>query len=309
MPKIIITGGSGKVGQAVIKHLLTRGHDILNLDIAPLPASISQGRVHTMRVDLTDSGQVLSALTSRFHPDCPFDPAREPLNARPDAVIHLAGLPRNMMVPDVETYRVNVMSGFNVLDAACRLGIKKVIVASTVCVYGQPYGEGDVPFPSFPVDEEVDVNPMDTYATSKVCVERTARGFERRFAGLVDVYVFRLAAVIGEDEYEDYFRTWINRPKELKAVGWSYLDSRDFGDMCHLAVHKDGLGFQIFNATNAEITVDHQSTTTEYLKKEAPEVKFTREMGETEAPLTNEKVQRLLGFRQEHYWRDYFSYS
>ncbi|KAL2831508.1 hypothetical protein BDW59DRAFT_140247 [Aspergillus cavernicola] len=303
--RIIITGGSGKVGQHVISHLLSRGHDILNLDITPLPAPLSE-QVHTLRVDLTDSGHVHSALTSRFHPACPF---YEPLNQIPDAVIHLASYPRNMIVPDGETYRVNTQAGYNVIEAATRLGIRKIIIASTVCVYGPPYAEGDADFPSFPVDEKVDTNPMDTYAISKVCVERTARGFARRFVSKkVDVYVFRLAAVIGPDEYETVFGKWKARPAEMRAVGWSYTDARDFGRMCDLAVLKDGLGFQIFNATNDEITVDTDLTTAKYLAEEAGDVPFTRKMGQSEAPLTNRKIKEMLGFREEHSWRKYFSY-
>ncbi|RDW68760.1 NAD-dependent epimerase/dehydratase family protein [Aspergillus mulundensis] len=313
MARIIITGGSGKVGQAVIKRLLTRNHTLLNLDIAPLPPSFSQ-RVHTLRIDLTDAGQVYSALTSRFTPSCPFDPAKEPLTERPDAVIHLAGHPRNMIVPDVETYRVNTVASYNVLEASCRLGIKKILIASTVCVYGQPYGEGDVPFPSFPVDEEVDTNPMDTYAISKVCVEKTARGLARRYNHLrhaVDIYVFRLAAVIGEGEYEECFLDWIADPAKMKAVGWSYTDARDFGEMCHLAIEKDGLGYQVFNATNDEITarLSDDETAEAFLRKNAPGVQFTREMERREAPLTNRKVKDLLGFREEHPWSKYFNYD
>ncbi|BCS29282.1 NAD-dependent epimerase/dehydratase family protein [Aspergillus puulaauensis] len=123
MGRIIITGGSGKVGQYAIPVLLSHGHTILNLDIAPLPPHLSQ-KVHTLHVDPTDSGQVHSALTSPFH---------SPLNQIPDAVIHLAGIPRNMIVPDVETFRVNTQAGYNVIEAACRLGVKKIIIASTMC--------------------------------------------------------------------------------------------------------------------------------------------------------------------------------
>ncbi|KAL4925220.1 NAD-dependent epimerase/dehydratase family protein [Aspergillus undulatus] len=309
--KIVVTGGSGQVGRAVITHLLNTGHDILNLDISPLPADISLGRVHTLRVDLSDAGHVHAALTSRFHPDCPFKPDREPLNQLPDAVIHLAGYPRNMFVPDVETYRVNTMASYNVIEAACRLGIKKIIIASTACVYGPPYAEGVIEFPSFPVDEEVDANPMDAYGISKVCVEKTARGFARRWMDHgVDIYVFRIATVMEGNEYERWFRQWIEHPGQMKAVGWSYTDARDFGRMCELAVEKNGLGFQIFNATNDEITADTKGVSTvEFLEKEAPRVEFTREMGENEAPVTNRKIKDLLGFRQEHSWRDYFSYD
>jgi nucleoside-diphosphate-sugar epimerase len=303
--RIVVTGGSGQVGQHVIATLLAHGHDILNLDLAPLPPHLAS-KVHTLRTDLTDSGQVHSGLTSRFHPTCPFDPAREPLNQIPDAVIHLAGYPRGMIVPDGEMYRTNTQSSYNVMEAACRLGVKKILVASTVCVYGPPYAEGAMDFPSFPVDEEVDADPMDIYAISKVCVERTARGLAKRFAAFgVDIYVFRIAAVIEPGEYKRFFEAWGSDPVDHKAVGWSYTDARDFGKMCHLAVLKDGLGFQIFNATNDEITVQTELTSTEFLENAAPGVPFTREMGETEAPLTNCKARELLGFVQEHSWRMY----
>ncbi|KAI9368919.1 hypothetical protein BJX61DRAFT_549978 [Aspergillus egyptiacus] len=292
---ITVTGGSGKVGQHLIAHLLSRGHSILNLDLAPLPAPLS------------DHGQVHNALTSRFHDSSPY---HTPLNAVPDALIHLAGYPRNMIVPDVETFRVNTQAGFNVLDAACRLGIKKIIIASTACVYGPPYGEGEVEFASFPVDEETETVPMDTYGISKLCVEHTARGFARRFAQFgVDIYVLRLAAVIAPGEYAMYFDKWRRNPAEIKAVGWSYTDARDFGRMCELAVGTDGLGFQVFNATNDEITAETESTG-EFLRRETRGVvRFTREMEGREAPLSNRKIKDVLGFRQEHPWQRYYSYS
>ncbi|KAL4874597.1 hypothetical protein BJY04DRAFT_225853 [Aspergillus karnatakaensis] len=306
--RIIVTGGSGKVGQSVLTTLLAHGHTILNLDITPLPPTFPhRDRIHTLLVDLTDLGQVHSAFTSRFHDSCPFPP--ESLNQIPDAVIHLAGHPRNLIVPDCETYRVNTQAGFNVLDAATRLGIKKIIIASTVCVYGPPYGEGCFEFPSFPVDEEVDVNPADTYAISKVCVERTARGFARRFEKVgVDIYIFRLAAVLNPEDYERMNEIWSRNPSERKAVGWSYTDARDFGEMCECALNVDGLGYQIFNATNDEVTVDTGSTV-EILRREAPGVKVTREMERWEAPLTNRKIREVLGFRQGHSWREQFGYQ
>lgn len=85
--RIIVTGGSGKAGQYVIEYLLNQGHHVLNLDLIPLPAPISD-RVHTIRVDLADSGQVYSAFISHFRLTEPF---REPLDLLPDAVLHLAG--------------------------------------------------------------------------------------------------------------------------------------------------------------------------------------------------------------------------
>lgn len=59
----------------------------------------------------------------------------------------------------------------------------------------------------------------------------------------------------------------------------------------------------MFNATNDTITV--KGTTREFLERECPGVKVTREMGEREAPLSNRKIREVLGFRDVHDWRKY----
>jgi nucleoside-diphosphate-sugar epimerase len=130
--RIVVTGGSGKVGRAVISHLLKAGHAVLNLDIATPPANDSLG-CHTLKVDLTNLGQVFNALSSHFAISEPLPQGPPP---RPDAVIHLAGYARNLIVPDDETFKTNVTSTYNVVEAACKLGIRKVVIASSICVYG-----------------------------------------------------------------------------------------------------------------------------------------------------------------------------
>lgn len=298
--RIIVTGGSGKAGQHIISYLLDQGHDILNLDLAPLPAPLSD-RVYTMRVDLTDAGQVYSAFGSHFHLTEPF---REPLGAVPDAVIHMAGFARNMLIPDTETFRCNASSQYNVIEAAHRMNIKKVVLASSVSVYGVAYAEGDIGYDSFPVDEDVDANPMDTYAISKICGERVARGFARRYGS--DVYVLRIGRIVAPEEYkEEMFDDYVKKPENWSPHGWSYMDTRDLGQICDLAVQKNGLGFQIFNAVNDEIT-NYTSSAAEFLKKLFPGVPFTREMGPREAPISNKKARELLGFRQNHPWQRYY---
>lgn len=298
--RIIVTGGSGKAGQHIIRYLLQQGHDVLNLDLVTLPAEFSD-RVHTMIVDLADSGQVYCALSSHFHLTEPF---REPVNLMPDAVIHMAGYSRNMIAPDNETFRSNTMSTYNVIEAACKLNIQKIIIASSITVYGVSYAEGDVDFPSFPVDEEVDANPMDTYAIAKVCGERVARGFARRFQR--DIYVLRIGRIVAPEEYkEPMFDSYVKEPEKWAVHAWAYTDARDLGKMCDLAVHKDGLGFQIFNAVNDEIT-NYASSTAEFVAKISPNSPLTREMGQREAPVTNRKMKELLGFRQDHPWQKYY---
>ncbi|KAF2810631.1 NAD(P)-binding protein [Mytilinidion resinicola] len=295
--RIMFTGGSGKAGRHVIPELIKRGYEILNLDLVPF----EDPKVFTLKTDLTDSGQVFNALTTHFNfagyegptPPCP-----------PDAVIHFAAYARNMLVPDNECFKGNVVSTYNVIEAACKLGVKKIIIASSETTYEVCFGQGDLEYQSFPLDEDyIDVNPMDTYAISKLCGERTARGFARRFD--VDIYALRIGNVVEPHEYARDFPKYVNDPACRKRNAWSYIDARDLGQICDLCVQKDGLGFQVFNATNDTITT--KIPTKALLAQFCPNTPIMREMEEWEAPLSNRKIREILGFKEEHNWRKYYN--
>ena len=110
--------------------------------------------------------------------------------------------------------------------------------------------------------------------------------------------------MIDPHEYEKDFPTYLGDPPSRKRNAWSYIDARDLGQICDLAIQKSGLGFQVFNATNDTITV-RDLTTKEFLAKECPDVKITRELGEFEAPLSNRKIREVLGYKDVHDWRKY----
>lgn len=292
--RIVFTGGSGKAGRHVIPYLLAQGHQVLNLDLIPL----DNPNVYTLKCDLTDSGQVFNALSCHFSMAEYGLPSLPP----PDAVIHFAAYARNLLVPDNETFAANTKSTYNIIEAANKLGIKKVIIASSETVYGVCFTQGESEYDQFPLEETYDCNPMDTYACTKLCGERVARSFARRFNS--DMYVFRIGNVIEPHEYAVNFPTYLADPYSRKRNAWSYIDARDLGQMCDLAVKKDGLGFQVFNATNDTITLRGVKTV-EYLKEVAPNTPITREMGEIEAPLSNKKIKDVLGFKEEHDWKKY----
>jgi nucleoside-diphosphate-sugar epimerase len=165
MGRIVFTGGSGKAGQYVIPYLLSQGHKVLNLDLIPL----NHPNVYTMKTDLTDSGQVFNALSSLFNMG---EYSLESHPGKPDAVIHFAAYARNMIVPDNETFTSNVKQTYNVIEAACKLGIKKVVIASSETVYGVCFTQGESDYHSFPLEEDYDCDPEDSYACSKLCGER-----------------------------------------------------------------------------------------------------------------------------------------
>ena len=292
--RVIFTGGSGKAGRHAIAYLLDKGYEVLNLDLVP----IDNPKVNTIITDLTDSGEVMNALTIHFGMDKYADGA---LPEPPDAVIHFAAIPRVGIKPDNVTYTNNVTSTYNVIEAALKLGVKKVVIASSETTFGVCFAEGDKDYHEFPLTEDYDTDPMDSYGLSKVCNEKTARAFAMRFGA--DVYALRIGNVMSPEDYGDNWKSFFTDPPSRKRNAWSYIDARDLGQIVDLCIKKDGLGFQVFNAVNDTITATEP--TAEFLKKYAPNTPITREMGEWEAPISNKKIREVLGFKEAHDWRKY----
>ena len=293
--RVIFTGGSGKAGRHSVPYLVNRGYEVRNLDLVPLECP----GVNTLITDLTDSGETFNALSMHF--------GSEGLNtgagpAPVDAVVHFAAIPSLLLKPDNKTFEVNVISTYNVLEAALKLGIRKVIIASSETTYGVCFAEGDKDFHSFPLEEDYDIDPMDSYGLSKVVNEKTARAFAMRKGA--DIYALRIGNVIEPHEY-DRFPGFLADPPSRKRNAWSYIDARDLGQIVHLCIEKDGLGFQVFNAVNDTITANQP--TRDFLKRWAPNTPIHRELGEFEAPLSNRKIREVLGFKEEHNWRKYVS--
>lgn len=292
--RIVFTGGSGKAGRHVVPWLKERGdYDILNLDLKPLDCP----GVNTLITDVTDSGQVFNALSMHFGFDG-YETAGGPKKV--DAVVHFAAIPRVLIQPDNVTFQANVMSTYNVIEAAMKLGIRKVVIASSETTYGVCFAEGEKDFRQFPLEEDYEIDPMDSYGLSKQLNEHTARAFAARYGA--DIYALRIGNVIEPHEYGP-FRTYAANPPLRKRNAWSYIDARDLGQIVHLCLEKDGLGFEVFNATNDTITANEP--TAAFLRKWAPNTPVTRPMDEFEAPLSNRKIREVLGFREEHDWRKY----
>lgn len=291
--RIVFTGGSGKAGRHAVPHLLSKGYSILNVDLKPLDLP----GVNTLVTDITDSGQVFNALTTHFGFDG-YNNGAPP--SAPDAVVHFAAIPRVMIEPDNKTFSANVVGTYNIIEAAMKLGVRKVIIASSETTYGVCFAEGDKNYHAFPLEEDYDSDPMDSYGLSKVVNEKTARAFAMRYGA--DIYALRIGNVIEPHEYSK-FPGFLDDPMSRKRNAWSYIDARDLGEIVHLCIEKSGLGYQVFNAVNDTITAD--LPTSEFLAKYCPDIPVRREMGEDEAPISNKKAREVLGFREAHPWKNY----
>ena len=292
--RILFTGGAGKAGRHAIAYLLDQGHRVLNVDLTPLEIEGVYNRI----ADITDAGQMYDAMTSySFFDELGTGKGMPSF----DAVVHFAAIPRIMVVPDNECYRVNTIGTYNVIDAAIRAGIRKVIFASSETTYGVCFSDYDRKPEYIPVDEEHPVVPEDSYAMSKVVNEITARSFQKRSGA--DIYGLRINNVIEPHEYETNFPPFMENPGLRERNIFAYIDARDLGHMVECCLQTDGLGFEIFNVSNDNNSV--AATTDEIIRDFYAGIPKTRDMGEDETFYANAKAKKLLGFTPKHNWRDH----
>lgn len=291
--RVLFTGGSGKAGRHAIPYLLEQGHRVVNADLVPL----DHPGVDNLTVELTDSGQVFNALTSYAN----FDELESGSGVpKFDAVVHFAAVPRILIKPDNETFRINAMSTYNVLEAAVKLGIPKVIVASSETTYGICFADGEVKPDYVPVDEEHPTVPHDSYAMSKVVNEATARSFQARSG--IDIYAIRINNVIEPHEYAQNFPAFVENPDLRRRNIFAYIDARDLGHLVDCCLKTDGLGYQVFNASNDDSSVALSSAEVQARYYQGVPVKH--EMSEHETFYSNRKAREMLGFDPQHGWRD-----
>ena len=292
--RIFFTGGSGKAGKHVIPYLLERGHRVMNVDLKPL----DHPGVDNLIADITDSGQMFNAMTSYAG----FDEL-EPGTGVPkfDAVVHFAAVSRILINPDNETFRVNTMGTYNVIEAAVKLGIKKIIIASSETTYGICFSDGKTNPKVLPLEEDYDVDPMDSYGLSKLVNEKTAQSFQRRSG--FDIYSLRIGNVIEPHEYAKLFPHYFKHPEVRRRNAFCYIDARDLGQIVDLCLEKDDLGYQVFNAGNDQNGAIIPSK--ELAEQFFPGVPLSRELEEHEALFSNRKIKEVLGFKEQHNWRKY----
>ena len=283
MTRVAVTGGSGKLGRAVVRDLMDHGYDVINLDSAGPREQPSA----FIRIDLTDYGQVVDALTTNDGL----------AGGRVDAVVHLAAIPAPGLTANAATFANNAPATYNVFAAARAAGITNVVWASSETVLGLPF---DTPPPYIPVDEEYPARPESTYSLVKHLEETMAAQF-CRWDPALKMIGLRFSNVMDPEDYAA-FPSFDADPQLRKWNLWGYIDARDGAQAVRRALDHDSTGVDVFIIANADTVMSRSSAS---LAAEVyPGVKVTKDLGEHETMLSIDKARRVLGYEPEHSWCD-----
>lgn len=284
MTRVLVTGGSGKLGRACVKHLVAHGYDVVNADTA----GEREQNVPFVRVDLSDFGQVLELVMG----------ATDEKRGAFDAIVHLAAVPAPGLTANAATFKNNVPTSYNMFEAARIAGIKNVVFASSETVLGLPF---ETPPPYVPVDEEYFPRPETAYSLGKLLDETMAAQYcrwdpELKMIGL------RFSNVMDPEDYAA-FPGFDADANARKWNLWGYIDARDGSQMIRKALEADFNGFEPFIVANADTVMSRPNK--ELLAEVFPGVPVKREFGDNETLLSVDKAKRMLGYAPAHSWRDH----
>ncbi|HZU94573.1 MAG TPA: NAD(P)-dependent oxidoreductase [Microbacterium sp.] len=279
--RIALTGSSGKLGRVVERELRSQGYEVIGMDLdGPRGAGFVQ-------VDLTDYGQVVDAFT-----------AVGDRHDGIDAVVHLGAIPAPGIRSDVATFHNNMPATFNVFWAAVRLGIRRIVYASSETVLGLPF---DVPPPYIPVDEEYPARPESVYSLVKTLEEHLATELVRWHPDL-SITALRFSNVMDPEDYAA-FPSFDHDALQRKWNLWGYIDARDGAQAVQRALEVAQPGFEQFIIAAADTVMSRPNA--ELIAEVFPDVPMTREVEPNETLLSIDKARRVLGFEPRHSWRDH----
>lgn len=278
--RIAVTGSTGKLGTVVARELRAAGHEVIGLDV--------QGRRGPgfLQVELTDYGQVIDALGGAGHDV-----------GVPDALVHLAAIPAPGIRSDVATFQNNIVATFNVLWAATRLGIGRIVTASSETLQGLPL---DTPPPYIPIDEEQPARPETTYSLSKHLEEHLAIELVRWNPGL-SLTALRFSNVMNPEDYAEF--PSFDADASLRRWNlWGYIDARDGAQAVQLALEAGRPGFERYLIAAADTVMSRPNA--ELVAEQFPGVPVRGDLGVNDTLLSIDKARSGLGYEPRHSWRD-----
>lgn len=211
-------------------------------------------------------------------------------------------------MPEDETMRVNTMGTFYLMDAARRLGVQTVIMASTYFVLGVGNRISSSPFKVsyLPIDEKHPLRPEDTYSLSKLLAEEILSAFNRAY-GIRTVALRLLGVHYPEHARHTFGQTPLMESTATSVTGlvgttWQYVDARDVAQACRLALEAEGMnGFEAFFLATDTTLLEDTRVVVERLYPELEEMAAT--LCGKQGIISIEKARAKLGFTPQHSWR------
>jgi len=303
--RVCVTGASGQAGRAVVQELREHGYDVVATDITVTKEDLYEGM---LRADLTDYGQAIEALQGPEASWWPVaaggraGPAVEEMLRGVDAVVHLANIPAPQIATPAVTFTANMTMNFNVFMAAARLGLSRVVWASSETTLGLPF---EVPPRYAPVDEDHYPVPTTTYALSKVASE-TIAGHIAQWSGIPFI-ALRFSNIMAPADYQDFPSYWPD-PAARKWNLWGYVDERDVAAACRLALRAPAdavAGSPSFIIAAADTVMNRPSA--ELLAEVFPGVRLRSEVSEFGTLLAIDRARQVLGYEPRHTWRNHLA--
>lgn len=286
---IAVTGGNGKIGEAILKHLNEHGYRTVNLARGKQREDVSDEYRTT---DLLDAGEVYGSLAA----------------SDADAVIHMGTIPAPGSHPGYVVYESNVMSSYHVLEAGTKLGLESACLASSINAMGSVYQDESMEVFYLPVDEEHPLTPRDPYAVGKHALEVTADGFGR-LPDAPTISTLRYPWVATQEELTETFAK-ADRTMEGLADAWhhttrdtlfSYVHIKDGADIARRCIEADWKGHERFWAVAGDTTAD--AHTERLIEEYYPEAEVRKSFEEHEALINIGKSRELLGWDPSNTWR------
>lgn len=279
---VVLTGAAGRAGRATLRHLLEHGHEVIAVDLQPIPRPDGDfpGTLKaTLRADLTDLGQTLEVMHGA------------------GSVVHLANIPAPDLQAAHHTFVQNVSMNHSVFTAATLLGLGRVVWASSETTLGLPF---DVPPEYAPVDEAHYPHPESSYALSKVVTETMAADFSRKTG--IPYVALRFSNILGPEEYRQFPELAWPDPQARKWNLWGYIDERDAALACRLALTAPLAGASSFIIAAADTVMPVPSRT--LMEQVFPGVPLREPLKDFETLLSIDHARQHLGFEPRHSWRD-----
>ena len=278
LPKVAITGGSGRLGRYVVDYFRDKA-DVTVIDIRPP----EQTDVRFVEANILDCATLAAAFSGQ------------------EAVVHLAAIANPRIAPADVTFHTNVQGTWNVLEAAEKAGVRRVVATSSDAVTGLHFNEENLCPEYLPIDEAHALRPVEFYALSKEVNEVVCRSYANR--GKLEVLVIRPVHIVFPPEWP-----------ELQARGddvwnyhlWGYVEPEDVARGFYLAVTVADVSFNVFFISAADSLCSRP--TLDMVKErfgKLPEVRKPEifEQNPHASILDISRAHRVLGFEPTSDWK------